>query len=296
MHRIVHISDLHFGALRNETLEPLLERVVQLDPHTLVVSGDLTQRATRDQFRGALAFLERIPCASCIVVPGNHDVPLWNVWQRFFAPRARFDRFITGESFPSTVDDQVAVVGLDTTRSFTRKNGRVNLHQLRKVSAFFEKAPPSALRVVTCHHPFVVPDGVALKERAGRSDLAAAALIQDGVDLLLTGHRHVPWVSSLGTDLPTVHAGTCTSYRVRGTENSFNDIIVSLDRVTVRRFDWVPEAHGFALDESATRVFHRATTGRIHAATTRLAASLGERNLLRGDRFERSRKNAPSME
>lgn len=264
MRRLIHLSDLHFGALRSETLEPLLVLIRELNPSTVVVSGDLTQRATRGQFEKARAFLGRIACARQVVVPGNHDVPLWNPWQRFFSPRARFDAYITSDVFPTLVDDELMVVGINTARSFTRKNGRVNATQLTEVVRRFRSAPARALRVLTCHHPFVVPEGISAKERAGRSDLALAALVEHEVDLLLTGHRHIPWVSPLGTDLPTIHAGTTTSSRTRGVANSFNDIIVEHDHVSVRRFCWRQERLRFELAPEEAREFSRDAAGRVH--------------------------------
>jgi 3',5'-cyclic AMP phosphodiesterase CpdA len=264
MRHLVHLSDLHFGALRVETLEPLLGLIGSLAPHAVVVSGDLTQRATTDQFRRARAFLEHVPCKRHVIVPGNHDVPLWNLWRRFGNPRRRFDQFITDSRFPTLIDDEVAVVGLDTARSMTMKNGRVNRRQLHEVLRCFRSAPRRALRIVTCHHPFVIPEGSSARERAGRSEKAVAQLVQNEVDLLLTGHRHIPWVSPLGTDLPTVHAGTTTSQRTRGTENSFNDIFVESETVTVRRFVWQPGVGDFNVDERATVQFSRSLDGRIH--------------------------------
>jgi 3',5'-cyclic AMP phosphodiesterase CpdA len=263
MRRLTHLSDLHFGALRPETLQPLVELISELQPYAVVVSGDLTQRATPSQFESARRFLERIPCSRCVVVPGNHDVPLWNPWQRFLRPRARFDEYITDDAYPTLVDEELAIVGVNTARGLTAKNGRINARQLSEVVRRFRAAPPRSLRVLTCHHPFVVPEGISAKERAGRSDMALARLVQDEVDLLLTGHRHIPWVSPLGTRLPTVHAGTSTSNRIRGVENSFNDIVVDEDKVTVRRFLWRPAQERFAIEFDATHEYLRDQAGRV---------------------------------
>lgn len=263
MQRIVHLSDLHFGALRSETVEPLLALVEQLAPDAVVVTGDLTQRAKPRQFEDARAFLARLPCERQLVVPGNHDVPLWNLPLRVFSPRARFDRYLTPDPFPVVIDRDLAIVGLDTARSLT-SNGRVSMRQIEVILERFRDAPRQALRVLACHHPFVVPADAPTAKRARRADTALAALVEDEVDLLLTGHRHLPWVSPLGTDLLTVHAGTSTSSRTRGVENSFNDIIVERDSVTIRRFLWHPELGNFALREDATERALRNGRGRVH--------------------------------
>lgn len=276
MPSIVHLSDLHFGAVRSETLEPLVEITSELRPDVLVVSGDLTQRARRAQFEAAGEFLGRLACPRRVIVPGNHDVPLWNVWKRFLGPRSRFDRYITRDTYPATVDDTLAVVGLDTTRSLTVANGRVNARQLDEVARRFRGAPSAALRVLTCHHPFVLPEGLPSRKRAGRSDMALAALVEHQVDLLLTGHRHVPWVSQLGTALPTVHAGTTTSTRTRGAGNSFNEIVVEKTRVTVRRFCWRPDQERFVLEPGALHEMGRDENGRVAWTRPRTPVELEE--------------------
>lgn len=275
MPRIVHISDLHFGALRAETVEPLIALTGELAPDAVVVSGDLTQRATPRQFEQARAFLTRLPCRRQLVVPGNHDVPLFNLLLRVFSPRARFDHYLTRDPFPTLIDRDLAIVGLDTTHALT-SNGRVNMQQLEVILARFRDAPRHALRVLVCHHPFVVPVGVSASKRARRSDTALAALVQYEVDLLLTGHRHLPWVSPLGTDLLTVHAGTSTSSRTRGVENSFNEIVVDRDSVTIRRFLWHPQGGNFVVREEATERAQRNAEGRVHRRQRGLGPERGE--------------------
>ncbi len=264
MRLVAHISDLHFGALREETIEPLLSCLEKLAPDVVAVTGDLTQRARSGQFEQAAAFLERLPSKRCLVVPGNHDIPaLYRPLRRLLALRRHFDRYITSEAFPTIADEEIILVGLNTARRLSIKNGRINTSQLQIVTERLKRVSPRALRVLACHHPFVVPEGVSTRERAGRSDMAMAALIEDEVDLLLTGHRHMPWVSPLGTHLPTVHAGTATSTRIRGAENSFNAILFDADRVAVHRYVWQPDVQRFVLTKDATVEFARASSGRL---------------------------------
>jgi len=275
MQRILHLSDLHFGALRSETVDPLVAVTRELSPDVVVVTGDLTQRARPTQFEAAREFLTRLPCQRQLVVPGNHDVPLWNLFLRVFSPRARFDQYVTRDPFPTLADRELVLVGLDTARSIT-SNGRVSMRQIEVVLERFRQAPPQALRVLACHHPFVVPVDAPARKRPRRSDTALAALVEYEVDLLLTGHRHLPWVSPLGTDLLTVHAGTSTSSRTRGVENSFNEIIVDHDSVMIRRFMWHPEQQSFQLRDDATERIARNAAGRVHRRSRR---ALDERYL-----------------
>ncbi len=139
MRIIAHLSDLHFGRVDPKTLEPLLNSLHELAPHVVVVSGDFTQRATEVEFRQAREFLNRIPQPQ-IVTPGNHDVPLYDLFSRFARPLDRYRRFITEDLQPSYTDEEIAVAAVNTARSWTFKGGRINHFQ---VSALRRAALPS---------------------------------------------------------------------------------------------------------------------------------------------------------
>ena len=99
MRVIVHLSDIHFGRVDPATIEPLASAISRRSPHLLAVSGDLTQRARRREFAAARAFLDALPFPR-LVIPGNHDVPLHNVFTRFLTPLARYRHAITERSVP----------------------------------------------------------------------------------------------------------------------------------------------------------------------------------------------------
>src|ERR671913_53099 len=109
MRTIVHLSDLPFGRVDRGVVEPLLAAVREARPDVLAVSGDLTQRARAWQLRDAREFLDRLPQVPRVVVPGNHDVPLWNFFNRFARRLAIFRRFITEDLAPFHADEEVAV-------------------------------------------------------------------------------------------------------------------------------------------------------------------------------------------
>jgi predicted MPP superfamily phosphohydrolase len=132
MRTLVHVSDLHFGRVDAGLLDPLRAAIEQARPDVVVVSGDLTQRARTKQFREAAAFLRTLPQPQ-VVVPGNHDVPLYDVVRRFAAPLVRFREHIEAEEFPTVIDGEIAVVGINTARSFTFKDGRINRAQVAEV-------------------------------------------------------------------------------------------------------------------------------------------------------------------
>ena len=118
MRTVVHLSDLHFGRTDDAVIQPLVSAIREIAPDVIAVSGDLTQRARREQFRAARAFLDRL-AAPKIIVPGNHDVPLYDVFRRFLRPLARYRRYITGDLQPFYGDEEIAVLGINTARSLT---------------------------------------------------------------------------------------------------------------------------------------------------------------------------------
>ena len=124
MRTIIHLSDLHFGRVDQTLLGPLRDLIHSIAPNVVVISGDLTQRAKSEQFEEARAFLDTLPGPQ-IVVPGNHDISLYNVFRRFVKPLARYKRYITDELEPVFIDDEIAVVGVNTARSLTIKDGRI---------------------------------------------------------------------------------------------------------------------------------------------------------------------------
>ena len=256
MRTLVHLSDLHFGRTDAAVVEALIARVAAIQPDVVVVSGDLTQRARAREFEAARAFLDRLP-APQIVVPGNHDVPLYRVWERFLSPLGKYRRFIGDELEPVFVDDEIAVLGINTARSLTFKNGRINEAQLGAISERLGRLPAALIRIVVTHHPFDLPAGADADELVGRAPAAMAAFAGCGVDLLLAGHFHTSHAAetSLRHPLPgyaalAVQAGTATSTRGRGEANSFNVLRVSNPTIVVERQVWQPGSGVFTLEHS----------------------------------------------
>ena len=132
MRPLVHLSDLHFGRVDSAIVQPLIDFIRASKPDLVAVSGDLTQRARTTQFLEARKFLDAIPFPK-IVVPGNHDVPLRNIFARLFRMLDRFRRCISDDVEPFYADDEIAVAGLNTARALTGKNGRINRQQLEKL-------------------------------------------------------------------------------------------------------------------------------------------------------------------
>lgn len=226
MTTLAHLSDLHFGREDPAAVEALLADLSALAPSLVAVSGDLTQRARRGEFERARVFLGRVP-APLLVVPGNHDVPLFDVPRRFLAPLARYRAFISPELAPSWEDDDVLVLGVNTARSLTWKAGRISVAQMERLRAGFCRGPQERLHVLVAHHPFSPPAGRPREALVGRGAAAVAALSRCGLDLVLTGHLHREFTGDLaGHTLSraalALHAGSAVSRRLRGEANSYN--------------------------------------------------------------------------
>ena len=249
MTRLIHLSDLHFGAHEPELVEAVEARVREDRPDLVVISGDFTQRARTEQFEQACAFLGRIRDSGheVLAIPGNHDVPLYDVFRRFLSPLTRYKRFIDDTLCPCHELPGVTVLGINTARSFTFSDGRINREQMDFIRETFAKTDPKAMRVLVTHHPlFALPVGETgeVKRAVGRSELALDSVAEAGVDLLLAGHHHTVSVHS-ARDLVTragpalvVQAGTATSIRLRDEEQSFNRIDLERDAVTVAVESW----------------------------------------------------------
>ncbi|MDB5937075.1 MAG: metallophosphatase [Massilia sp.] len=253
MRTIVHLSDLHFGRVDEVLLAPLRELVVRLAPDVVVVSGDLTQRAKSEEFEAARAYLDTLPGPQ-IIVPGNHDISLYNVFRRFLQPLDRYKRYITTDLSPIHVDDEIAVLGINTARSLTFKDGRVNEEQVAEMRKALAGLDKNVTKIVVTHHPFDLPESAEERDLVERAPMAMQAFAASGVDVLLSGHLHLMHASSTAERYPiseyaalVVQAGTATSTRGRGEVNSFNLLRVELDRVEVDRYGWDILSQQFSL-------------------------------------------------
>jgi 3',5'-cyclic AMP phosphodiesterase CpdA len=242
--RIAHLSDIHFGAHDPQIVAATEDWLRNKQPDLVIISGDLTQRAKVEQFREASAYLNRLRAAGfpILVVPGNHDVPLYDVLTRFAAPLDRYKRFIDDDLCPWFENDEVAVLGINTARSLTIKDGRINHDQIGLVRERFAAVTPSKTRILVTHHPlFAMPigEGGELSEAVGRHRDAVEAVAEAGVHLALAGHFHRTYAEAALKMVETaggvlvMQAGTATSTRLRNNE------LQSFNWIHARRFDEV---------------------------------------------------------
>ena len=244
MRKIVHLSDLHFGKVDPQLLEPLRKCVEAIAPHLVVVSGDLTQRAKPEEFRDAKAYLDTLPMPQ-LVVPGNHDIPLYNIFQRLVTPLNKYKRIITEDLEPTYIDDEIAVVGVNTARSLTFKDGNVNREQLANVKAKLCGLDDGVVKIIVTHHPFNIPDDHDESELVDHAVRAMEQFAECGADVMMSGHLHKTSTSSSserykipGHAALIVQAGTATSVRGRGETNSFNALHLDRDQITIERWQW----------------------------------------------------------
>ena len=263
MKTLIHLSDLHFGRVDPAVAGALSALIAHLSPQVVAVSGDLTQRARRSQFRAARRFLDSLP-EPRIVVPGNHDIPLFNLPARFLNPLGGYRRHITGNLQPLHADGEIAVLGLNTTRATSLKGGAVQYDDVPSMCEVLGRLSTHLVKVVVGHHPFG-------EQRAGGSQQghpdtrAVARLAQAGADVFLTGHRHLSYTGHTaerydisGRAAIVVEAGTATSTRMRGEANAFNVLHIDHGQIAVERFEWQPSGT-FTIAE--VRRFERSAQG-----------------------------------
>ncbi len=259
---LLHLSDPHFGTEQPAVLAALQQFVARLQPDVLLLSGDITQRATRAQFAAARAFVDGLGVASVVAIPGNHDIPLFALGQRLFSPYARYRAAFGQELEPRFESDDVRVVCVNSTRWYRHKNGTLSAAQIEAVAQDLSGARPGQWRLVMLHHPIAVTQPGDLVNRVHPHRAAIRRWRQAGADLVLGGHIHLPYVLPLhklalqpGGDAPAqrpmwaVQAGTAMSERVRREAGPSVNVIrthAGVHRLAlVERWDHIDEEQGF---------------------------------------------------
>jgi 3',5'-cyclic AMP phosphodiesterase CpdA len=232
----------------------VLELIAERRPDLVVVSGDLTQRAKPAQFRQARAWVDHIPVPS-LVVPGNHDVPLYRVWERAFDPYGAYRRHFSPELEPTYRDDELLVIGINTAHGWTLKDGRISLRRLLAVERALAAAPATVFKVVVAHHHLIPPPNFGTQTVLANAYEAIDLFSTAGVDLILSGHLHQAYIGNSEEFYPKgrppvviLHSGTSTSNRGRGGErerNTCNWIRVDRRSMVVSHYRWHPEAERF---------------------------------------------------
>jgi len=230
MTRLFHVSDLHFGKADQAALDWFAATVATEMPDAVICTGDLTMRARSHEFEAAAEYLEALP-VPVTLEPGNHDLPYFNPFDRFFRPYRRFGR--VERMIERTLDlPSVTIVPLRTTARFQwRSNwswGVVNRKSLEQALALLQAADDTHLKIVACHHPLIDKEGLESQGRTLRGKEALQALAEAGADATLSGHVHDPFDVTHeleGRTIRTIGAGTL-SERIRSHPPSFNELKV----------------------------------------------------------------------
>lgn len=221
MSSLMHLSDLHFGAHDPDVCAAVQRLALRLPVSMVVVSGDLTQRATAVQFEQASRFIRGLQARSTLVLAGNHDIPLYAWWMRWGRAYERFaDQFGLEQEMVRHAGD-FYVVGVDTTRPWRHERGSLSSAQIEHVAGLLEKAPPGAWPIVTSHHPLVPRNADDRAHRPPRADEAVQRWQTAGARMLLSGHAHDPGLMEAPPGVWVSRAGTAVSHRLRhGSPNS----------------------------------------------------------------------------
>jgi 3',5'-cyclic AMP phosphodiesterase CpdA len=240
LHKVMHVSDLHFGTETPAVCVALRALIDEQDPGALIVSGDLTQRAKPSEFEAAAQFLhDAAQGRALLAVPGNHDLPLFRFVERAAAPYRLFSRHFGSAGRVQCHDlGAFRLVLIDTTRVFRHKRGTSDEEQVAHVEAALTSAPHKAVCAVVCHHPLPAFSDQGERFRgAFASELMAETAVerwaQAGLDLVFCGHTHHARVLRLTSAHAHTHtpwliqAGTSLSRRQRNEPNSL--FVVSTD-------------------------------------------------------------------
>lgn len=219
--KILHLSDLHFGTERPGIVQVLKETCIELRPDYIIVSGDLTQRAKKEQYTAVMRFLTSLN-AKILSVPGNHDISLYNPFERFFYPFSKYKRYIAPNTESQVITEDVSILGINSVTPYKAMSGYVTKAQLKRTKDFFAKHR-NTFNIVVMHHNLISSERHKI---INNSDDILRVFAEAGVNIVLSGHIHFPQIELLKKDFITnylyiITAGTAISTRTIA-PNSFN--------------------------------------------------------------------------
>ncbi|MBL8447122.1 MAG: metallophosphoesterase [Zoogloeaceae bacterium] len=231
MTRIAHISDTHFGTEQPRVCAALRDALLHESPDLVALTGDVTQRARASQFRAARIFVDSLSPLPVLVLPGNHDIPLFDFVTRLAAPYRNFRRHFGADLAPLWQSGQVAVLGFNSTHRLRHKNGVIAPDDVDAIASRLA-AVPQTFKIVALHHPLASATAEDIHNCARGKDAAIDAWTAAGADLFLSGHIHLAYCLAIGRAphrAVAANAGTAVSHRRRrGMTNSFNlvDLVI----------------------------------------------------------------------
>lgn len=247
MGRVLQFSDIHFGVEHRRACAAALDYAHAAPSDLILITGDITQKGYPDEFAAAGAWIKAMPTPRFVIV-GNHDVPYWDAVARIFHPWKAFEQATGHPAHDGEfVSDTVMVRGVTTARGWQARanwsKGVIDLDQTRRAAEALRQAPVGALRILACHHPLIEMIGTPMTGDVKRGDAAAEIFAEAGVDLITTGHVHVPFALPIDLSDRCSYAIGCgtLSHRERGTPPSFNEIVWDKHQITVNAIAWTGE-------------------------------------------------------
>ena len=269
--RVAHLSDPHFGTVVPAVRDALLGELQTHPPDLILITGDITQRARRDQFVEARSFLDALPRVPRLCLPGNHDLPLFDVITRMVKPYDHYCWYISQDLQPEFVDERVAVLCVDATSRLRHKDGALTPSQIERTAERLAELD-RPFSIVATHQPLAAVVNTDVRNVARGAGQALDRWIAAGADLFVGGHIHLPYcievhMTDRRQSSVLLQAGTCLSRRIRnGIQNSYNLVTLQRDgterRMAIERRDYDAASGRFvlALQHEATSLMNRQRT------------------------------------
>lgn len=246
--RLLQFSDVHFGVEHKRACAAALAFAHAAAPDLVLITGDVTQKGLPKEFEAAGAWIRAMPEPSFVIV-GNHDVPYFGVLDRLFWPWKAFEQATGHKAHDSEfLGDTLMVRGVTTARGWQARmnwsKGVIDLDQTRRAAQALRQAPPGTLRILACHHPLIEMIGTPMTGDVKRGDAAALIFAEAGVDLIMTGHTHIPFALPIDLSDRCSYAVGCgtLSHRERGAPPSFNQVEWDATHIVVTVMQWTGEA------------------------------------------------------
>ena len=242
--RLLQFSDVHFGVEHKSACAAALEFAHAAPTDLILITGDVTQKGLPDEFTAAGAWIRAMPEPTFVIV-GNHDVPYYGVLDRLFWPWKAFERATGHPAHDGEFKrDALMVRGVTTARGWQARlnwsKGVIDLDQTRRAAQALRQAPAGALRILACHHPLIEMIGTPMTGDVKRGDRAAVIFAEAGVDLIMTGHTHIPFALPIDLSDRCSYAVGCgtLSHRERGAPPSFNQVEWDSHSIVVTVMQW----------------------------------------------------------
>ena len=243
MTSVIQFADVHFGVEDKDAMAALAATVKTLKPDVTVICGDITQNGKKDEFYAARDWIRTLPGPK-LITPGNHDTPMFGLFQRFFDPFGRYNRIIAPLSEPHYTDQHVSIMPLNTSRGWQAKTdwslGVVDMVELDKVIDQLQGTSQPTVKMIAVHHPLIYPPISPLQKETEHGPEALNRLSEMNIDAVLSGHVHAPFTLDRQpdeTDIMSIGSGTL-SVRRRDKPASFNHIIIDHETVQVIEIFW----------------------------------------------------------